>query len=63
MYCAVPIIKLNDQKYNPPYIVERFITWIGYVNSFINPIVYAFTYRLGYYYKFKKNDLKNNFMG
>jgi hypothetical protein len=46
MYCAVPIIKLNDQKYNSPYIVERFITWIGYVNSFINPIVYAFTYRL-----------------
>lgn len=26
-------------------IVERLITWIGYINSFINPIIYALTNR------------------
>jgi hypothetical protein len=45
MYFTVPIIKLYHPKYNPPYLAERLITWVGYINSFINPIVYAFTYK------------------
>lgn len=45
MYFTMPIIKLYHPKYNPPYLAERLITWVGYINSFINPIVYAFTYK------------------
>jgi len=45
MYFTLPIIKLYHPKYNPPYLAERLITWVGYINSFINPIVYAFTYK------------------
>jgi hypothetical protein len=38
MYLSVPITK---KPY--PLLVERLITWIGYLNSFINPIIYALT--------------------
>ncbi len=40
MYLAVPIA-----KWHVPILLERTITWIGYCNSFINPIVYALTNR------------------
>lgn len=36
VYCAV-----TKTPFHP--IVDRMIVWIGYVNSFINPIVYALT--------------------
>lgn len=38
MYLSVPI---TNKPY--PVLIERLITWIGYVNSFINPIIYALT--------------------
>ena len=28
-----------------PKLIDRLITWVGYTNSFINPIVYALTNR------------------
>lgn len=40
MYLFVPIF-----NWPIPIFYERLITWIGYVNSFINPIVYALTSR------------------
>ncbi len=40
MYVTVAI-----SEWYPPMVVDRTITWIGYCNSFINPIVYALTNR------------------
>ncbi|CAF0711474.1 unnamed protein product [Brachionus calyciflorus] len=39
MYVSIPLANVE----NFPLMAERVITWIGYVNSFINPIIYALT--------------------
>ena len=38
LYLIVPLADISV-----PHLVDRIITWIGYTNSFINPIVYALT--------------------